>query len=194
MREKLNDNPIAQIGVVSVLLVAAAFLLLTTMHGGSEGAEEASSPSVEAAVAAVESELGPGEQPAALPAPGTGVGAAPPLPRPVVAAFHANQTVVVLFVRNGGIDDRLVLRSVDRLDALPGVRTFVVPARHLARYVSIAQGVSVNRVPALVVVRPKDLDKSVPTASVHYGFQSPESVVQAVVDAGYEGRSLPYHP
>jgi hypothetical protein len=49
-------------------------------------------------------------------------------------------------------------------------------------------------VPALVVVRPKRLDRGIPVASVSYGFQSAESVVQAVVDAGYKGRTLDYHP
>jgi hypothetical protein len=44
------------------------------------------------------------------------------------------------------------------------------------------------------VVAPKRLDQQVPTASVHYGFQSPASVVQAIVDAGYEGPTLDYHP
>ena len=34
----------------------------------------------------------------------------------------------------------------------------------------------------------------IPTASVSYGFQSPESVVQAVIDAGYNGRTVHYHP
>ena len=72
--------------------------------------------------------------------------------------------------------------------------TFVVPADRIARYATIAQGVDVNRVPALVVFRPKHLAHGVPTASVHYGYQSPESVEQAVVDAGYKGRTLPYHP
>jgi len=74
------------------------------------------------------------------------------------------------------------------------VATFVVPTRRLARYVSIAQGVDLNRVPALVVIRPKNLSKGFDAASVHYGFQSSESIVQAVVDARYRGGTLPYHP
>ena len=68
------------------------------------------------------------------------------------------------------------------------------PPISIARYATIAQGVDVDRVPALVVLRPKRLDHGVATASVHYGFQSPESVVQAVVDAGYKGPTLDYHP
>jgi hypothetical protein len=120
--------------------------------------------------------------------------AAPPLPSAVTTAFAANRTVVLLFVRVGGIDDRKVAATVRSLHALSGVRTFVVPADHIARYAAIAQGVDVNRVPALVVLRPKRLDQGIPSAVVKYGFQSPESVVQAVIDAGYKGPTLDYHP
>jgi hypothetical protein len=119
---------------------------------------------------------------------------APPPPRAVTTAFAANRTVVLLFVRNGGIDDRIVARDVDRLDSLQGVATFVVPANRIARYAAITEGVAVDRVPALVVVRPKRLGHGIPTASVHYGFQRPESVVQAVIDAGYKGPTVDYHP
>jgi hypothetical protein len=45
-----------------------------------------------------------------------------------------------------------------------------------------------------VTIRPKRLDQGVPTASVQYGYQSPQSVEQAVVDAGYKGPALNYHP
>jgi hypothetical protein len=38
------------------------------------------------------------------------------------------------------------------------------------------------------------LKKTVPTASVSYGFQSSQSVAQAVIDAGYKGKTLDYHP
>jgi len=69
-----------------------------------------------------------------------------------------------------------------------------VPAARISRYAAITEGVGVDRVPALVVVTPKHLKKTVPTASVSYGFQSPQSIAQAVIDAGYEGKTLDYHP
>jgi hypothetical protein len=112
----------------------------------------------------------------------------------VTASFAAGDTVVLVFVRNGGIDDRMVTGAVHRLGSLSQVATFVVPASRIARYAAIAQGVDVNRVPALVVLSPKRVDASIPKASVHYGYQSPESVEQAVIDAGYKGRTVPYHP
>jgi hypothetical protein len=194
MREKLNENPMAQVALVGVLLVMAAVFLLGKMGGGSEEEGEGESAAATAAVAAVETELEVGSEPAPLPAPGTGPGAPPPPPRAVVSAFDSGATVALLFVRDGGIDDRLVTRAVRRLESMNGVATFVIPTHQLARYVSIAEGVDLNRVPALVVIRPKSLSKSYSPASVHYGFQSPESIVQAVVDARYRGGTLTYHP
>lgn len=194
MREKLNENPMAQVALVGVLLVAAAIFLFGRMGGGEAEEESGESPAATAAVAEVASELEAGEGPLELPPPGSGIGSPPPPPRPVVSAFDAGNTVVVLFVRDGGIDDRLVSRAVARLGAIGGVSTFVVPSRQLARYVSIAQGVDLNRVPALVVLRPKRLAGEQDSASVDYGFQSAESIVQAVVDARYHGGTLAYHP
>jgi hypothetical protein len=195
MREKLNENPTAQVALVAVLLVAAAIFLLGRMGGGSEGeGEESEGPSPAAASAIAAAEVTPGAQLPPLPAPGSGPGAAPPLPHPVVAAFDSDQTVVLLFVRAGGIDDRLTVAAARRLNGMRGVAPFLVPADQIAHYASIAQGVDLNRVPALVVIRPRRLENGVPAASVQYGFQSPESVVQAVIDAGYQGPTLSYHP
>jgi hypothetical protein len=194
MREKLNDNPMAQVALVGVLLVAAAVFLLGKGGGASEEEEAGESAAATAAVSAVETELQAGSEPPSLPAPGSGPGAPPAPPRAVVAAFDAGNTVALLFIRDGGIDDRLVARAVGRLQSVDGVTTFVIPTSQLARYVSIAQGVDLNRVPALVVIRPKALSKGYDAASVHYGFQSSESIVQAVVDARYRGGTLAYHP
>jgi hypothetical protein len=195
MREKLNDNPMAQIALVGVLLVLAAVFLLGKMGGGSEEEEEGGgSAAADAAVAAVANELEAGQQPLRLPAPGSGPGAVPAPPRAVVDAVDAGEIVAILFVRDGGIDDELVTESVGKLEAIGGVATFVVPTHQLVRYVSITQGVDLSRVPALVVIRPKNLSHSYDPASVQYGFQSAQSVVQAVVDARYHGGTLPYHP
>jgi len=191
MREKLNDNPLAQAAIVGVLLVLVAVFLLGRGGGGGKEEEGGSAESGTAATVSVASaEAG---SPTDLPPPGVGVGAPPPLPAPVVSAYRAGDTLVLLFVRDGGIDDRRVTGAVDSVGALPDVATFVVPASKIARYAAIAQGADVNRVPALVVVSPKSVG-GVPRASVHYGFQSFESVKQAVIDAGYKGRTLPYHP
>ncbi len=205
MRDKLNSNPVAQIALIAVLLIAVGFFVMSSMGGGEED-EEASTGEVAATVngvsatgstpgAAVESavatlETGDSAPVAAMPAsiPAT------PLPAPVLRAYESGDTVALLFVHDGGIDDELVREASTRLAAFPGVSTFVVPAARISHYTAITEGVGVNRVPALVVMRPKRLHQAVPTASVSYGFQSGESVVQAVTDAGYEGPTVDYHP
>ncbi len=215
MREQLNNNPMMQLAVVAVLLIGAGFFVMSSMGGGGEeeesGATEATvsvagtgasgtatgatpGEAVEGAIDAAVEGVASGTPGAVPPLPPSTE--APPLPSAVTDAFAANRTVVLLFVRNGGIDDRLVRDSVDHLRAtLPEVSAFVVPADRISRYAAIAQGVAVDRVPALVVIRPKKLAKSgIPVASVSYGFQSPQSVVQAAIDAGYKGPTIDYHP
>jgi len=190
MREKLNSNPMLQAAVIGVLLLGTVFFFISSTGGGEEEAA-VTEPTV-SVTEAPEAEAGlsaaPAELPAAAPLD------APPLPRAVSRAYEANQTLVLLFVRNSGIDDRLVAAASAGVGGLRDVALFVVPASRISRYASITEGVGVERVPALVVVSPKRLEKTVPTASVNYGFQSPQSIVQAVIDAGYQGPTVDYHP
>lgn len=190
MREKLNENPLAQVAVVGVLLLLGIVMLMSMSGGGeSESATEAEAP--------VATTSAPAITPAGE-APSTGSSsappAAPPLPKAVTTAFDVGETIVLMIVREGGIDDRMVREDSGALEAVPGVALFVVPAKQIAHYAAITEGVGVNRVPALVVLRPKGLSHGVPTASVGYGYQGPEDVVQAVVDARYKGNTLSYHP
>jgi hypothetical protein len=115
-------------------------------------------------------------------------------PAEVTSAWESGVTVALLFVHDGGIDDELVQDTTETLSGFPGVTAFVVPASQIARYSAISGGAGVERVPALVVLTPKDVAKGAPTASVRYGFQSRQAVVQAVIDAGYQGPTLAYHP
>lgn len=202
MREKLNENPLMQIAVVGVLLVVAGVFVLSSMGGGGE--EEATTtttssatvtgPSGSATVTATVTT--PTGEEAVAPITPSNVPPVPPPPLPhrVLAAFKANRTVVLLIVKPGGIDDAVTVSGALPLAVKRDIALFVVPARKIARYTAITQGVDVTRVPALVVVRPRRLDHGPPTASVSYGFQSPQSIVQAVVDARYDGRTLSYHP
>lgn len=195
MREQLNNNPLVQVAVIAVLLLGAGFFVLSTMGGGGEEEAESSSSTVKTAVANAETELEPAASvSSALASVNRASTTTPPLPPRVVSAWKADETLALLFVHDGGIDDRLVKASTNRLASLPSVATFVVPANKISRYAAITEGVGVDRVPALVVVRPKHLKRSVPTASVSYGFQSVESAVQDVIDAEYKGRSIDYHP
>jgi hypothetical protein len=213
MRDALNSNPLVQAAVIGVLLIGAAVFVLSSAGGGKE--EEAGTTEATVSVAgttATGTATGatPGEavegavEAAAEGAAEGGVAgplslaqaasSAPPLPRPVLDAWKANRTLVLLFVHDGGIDDRLVRSATDSVAGFPAASFFVVPASRISRYAAISEGVGVDRVPALVVVTPKHLEHVVPTASVSYGFQSEESVRQAIIDAGYKGPTLEYHP
>lgn len=202
MREKLNDNPMAQVALIGVLLLLAILMLLKPFGGGGESEESAGTVATAASTEEAVAEgttTSPGAAPVGATATAGGTTATAPLPpRPVpprlLAAYNSGKTVVLLVVHDGGVDDRLVARSTSVLATMPRVATFIVPASKIARYASITDGVGVNRVPALLVVRPKRLSTGRATASVSYGFQSPQNVVQAVADARYQGRTLSYHP
>jgi len=193
MREKLNENPLAQVALIGLLLAVGVVMLMSMSGGGAESASEsASAPETTVVVSS-----GPAITPAGE-TPETGGGVPPPPapapPQDVTAAYNSGQTVVLLIVREGGIDDRLVRDDSAALASMSGVALFVVPARNVSRYAAITEGVGVNRVPALVVVRPKPLSHGTPTASVSYGYQDTQSVIQDVVDARYKGGTLSYHP
>jgi hypothetical protein len=208
MRKALNDNPIAQIAVVGVLIVVAGLLVL----GGPLKKDSGSTP------ATVATGTPPATPGTAAPAPATSATppaagappaagstatsspsglplvAGPPLPRSVRSAYKQGKVVVLLAVRGGGLDDRLLRRATAGLHAIPGIAVFTTRARGIARYARITQGAGVSRVPALVVVRPRDLSKGTPTAEVRYGFRTAASVIQAVRDALYRGPTLSYAP
>lgn len=209
MREQLNSNPLVQVALIGALLLAVGVFVLTSGGGGEEESESAPSPGPVVATVngATASGATPGEavegaveslEAGAVSATAAPAGELPaitrPVPQPVLAAWMADSTVALLFVHDGGIDDDLVKLASGRLAGMPGVKTFVVPAGEIARYAAITEPVGVDRVPALVVLRPRRLDETVPSASVSYGFQSGDSVVQAVIDAGYKGPTVDYHP
>lgn len=196
MREQLNSNPLVQLAIVGVLLVGVAVFL---MSGGGGEEEEAAPEATVSTTAPTEVGSAPAEASSdslssALSAVSDSPLAAPPPPQPVLDAWEDNKTLVLLFVRDGGIDDRLVKSATDQLEGFRDAEVFIVPAAKISRYATISEGVGVDRVPALVVVTPKNLKKTVPTASVSYGFRSEQSIAQAVIDAGYKGKTLDYHP
>jgi hypothetical protein len=209
MRDKLNENPMAQVGLVIVLIAVVGFMLLKP--GGGEEGEEAAPTEATVAVAGTEASgtatgATPGEAvegavegaveaaTAEASAATTSAIPAPPIPAPVASAYDSGKTVVLLVVHDGGIDDRLVKGSVEHLAALPEVAVFVVPVKQIARYAAITLGADVQQVPALLVMRPQRLSGGVPQATVEYGFQTPQSVAQAVIDANYKGPEATYHP
>lgn len=212
MREKINSDPRYQIGLVALLVVVAGYMLLGGGLGGGEESEEAAPTEATVAVAgtgatgtatgatpgeAVEGAVEGALEAATAEATAASVATSiptPPLPAPVTRAYDAGKTVVLLIVHDGGIDDRLVSASTQRLSDFGDVALFVVPIKQISRYAAITIGVDVQRVPALVVMRPKDLSDGVPQASVLYGFQSAQSIEQAMRDATYDGPEATYHP
>lgn len=197
MREKLNGNPIAQAAIVGVLLVAAAVFLLGGLGGGGEEEETASTetPVGTTVAPAIGSEgtVATASAPLAVPGAGSGI-EVPPLPGPVQRAYDAGKTVVVLVVHNGSIDDSLVAKSVRTLSGLGDVAVFIVPVAQISRYAALTLGVEVDRVPALIVMRPRGLSENGPQASVSYGYQSSPAILRAVLDASYDGPEATYYP
>ncbi len=216
MREKLNSSPMAQMGLIGVLLILGIFLFISKMGGGEE---EEPAPTTEATVAVAGTEVSstavgatPGEAvesavegaveeasanatPATVPAaPELSSIDAPPLPKPVTAAYKANKTVVVLVVHDGGIDDAFTALASTVLVHDESVALFIVPASKIADYAAIALGVEVQRVPALIVMRPRNLSGGTPQATVSYGLQTAQDISQAVRDAEYKGPGATYHP
>ena len=167
--------------VIAVLLVGAGIFLLGSMGGDEEeGAPESSTPS--------SSEVAPGPgvegaAPEATAAVGLSsalamvsqatAGTAKPLPRPVLDAWRANKTVVLLFVHDGGIDDA-ARRGGQRSPRHPARGRHVRRRRQrrsLATPRSPRASASIGS-PPWSWSAPKNLDQTIPTASVSYGFQS----------------------
>lgn len=207
MREKLNESQAAQVALVAVLVVVALIFFLKSKGGGEEeSAESDAGPTVatvngetatgatpgeavEAAVSGLEEggvATGTGGVPSSVPAP--------PPPREFSSAYDSGQVVVLLVVHDGGIDDKLTSRTSGAIEAMANTTLIRVPLEQLPRYASITVGLELNRVPALVVMRPKKLSHGVPQASVDYGFQTSQTAVQAVRDASYSGPETTYHP
>src|SRR5436190_9908427 len=212
MRQALNSNPVVQMAVLGVLVVVVGlFLMMNLKKGGSSGST-AASPTPATSSSPSAGTTAPVQVPGSAGAtpPSTGSTSLSPttsgtvspealvpgagLPRPVVKAWKGGDAVVLLVVRGGGIDDKLVRGSTRSLSGESGVALFVTRVGNVARYSRITQGVGLDHTPALVVVHPRR-GADVPRAQVSYGFRSTQSVVQAVHDALYKGPDgLPYYP
>lgn len=207
MREKINSNPVFQVVLVGFLGIVVAFLFMTRVMGGEDAepapatteATATPAPSAESAAVPTDPAL-PADPAMAAPAPvevpgDSGFVAGPGLPKPVVAAYESGDAIVLLVSKADGIEDKRVRAEVTSLRNRPDTSVFMTDSNKVATYSRIAQGVDLDRVPALVVVKPRSVTgPGLPEASVAYGFRGPESVAQAVRDALYKGRELPYHP
>lgn len=204
MRKALNENPMVQVAVIGLLIVVVGLVFMMNMGGG--GGDDSASTAADSTPAAPITPTGATGAPAptassssaaggtaAVPA-ATTVPMGPEPPAAVRRAYEAGDTIVLLIIRPGGIEDRFVKSRVAALKGEDGVSVFIVPAAEIAKYSQLTQGLQVGRVPAMVVVSPKRLSAEKPYAQVHYGYLSRESVIQAVHDAEYEGQPGSYGP
>jgi hypothetical protein len=203
VRKALNENQLVQIGAIAVLAVIVGFLLLTRVmnHGASSETPPATDASATTAAPATPAAPAVATPTTAAPSPAPVAGregfvAGPGLPKEVVDAYDSGKTVVLLVVREQGIDDKALALVSTALATRPEVKLSAFPAKQISKYSRIASGVDVDRVPALVVISPKKLAHGgLPNAAVSYGFRGPKSVLQAVKDAEYKGKTnLPYYP
>jgi hypothetical protein len=210
MRKALNENPIVQVVMLGILGIIVAVLFMTRVMGQSGGAEgAATSPTATPTTASTgtappaapdpaAASSAPAAPAAAAPeAAATGAGFEPGagLPKSVVAAYDSGDVVALLVVNRKGVEDRRLESEVNGLRGRGDVSVFVTEAGDIARYSRIAEGVELDRVPALVVLEPKrQVRGELPAATISYGFRGPESVNQAVEDILYDGKELPYHP
>jgi hypothetical protein len=180
VRDKLNESKAAQVGLVAVLAVLAAVLLLGGKSGGSSSGGEGELTVEPSETLAVASSTGMGELPTSVPA-------TKPPPRRFIAAYDAGETVALLVVHDGGIDDAYTALALKEVATIERVAVIVVPAKQISRYASVTIGLDINQVPALIVMRPKPLSHGAPQASVSYGYQTPEAIYQTIRDASYVG-------
>ena len=180
MREKLNDNPLAQAAIVGVLLVVAAAVFL--MGRGRGGKEQKALPG-ELRRRARLSSAAPAEagSPTDLHAAGhrhrCSTAAAKPEAVAVERAYEEGKTVALLIYRPGGHrrspGHQGHRQSWARCPA--STSSSLPPARSPATR-QITGPLGVDQAPALIVVSPRRSNGGgQATASVDYGFHSPAS-------------------
>jgi len=220
MRKALNENPMVQIAVLGVCAVVFAVILFTsvlkkdeepaattttpaaTTSGPaattSDPAASASTPTPPAGSATPDAApVAPETDTVTPPAGGASADGLLPskgLPEDLLVAFARNKAIALLIVDPKGLSDKQLEQFTDTLRSRDDVEVFVVNVEDIAKYARVTAGVSVSRTPALVVIRPRKLTGSVPTASVSYGFRGPRSVNQAVDDGLYDGKQVPSYP
>jgi len=207
MRKALNENPTVQIAVLAVIGIAFAILLFGTVLKGDEAPATDAAATTDPALAADPAAPAPVGSTAVPAAPAPGVPAAPVdpgaadgllptkgLPKDVLIAYAKDKAIALLVVDPKGIADRDLETYTNRLEARDDVAVFIVKTKDIIDYARITAGVAVSRAPALVVIRPRRLTDSAPTASVSYGFRSPRSVEQALDDALNKGKQLQAYP
>ncbi len=193
MREKLNENPAAQVVIIGILVLVVGFFVLRGGLGGGESETSETATATESSAGETEAGVVGDEPTAATTSVELPQGSQ--LPRSVEAAYHRDETIVLLIYRPGGIDDKLTKEAAEIAAETPGVAYFQTKVDHIARYSKITGPLGVAGAPALIAISNMKLAKGGPApASVTYGFQTADDIRQAIVDARYDGPELTYAP
>jgi hypothetical protein len=174
MRKAINENPVVQMAVLGIAAVAFAFILFTSVLKKDDPA--ASTAADPAAATATADSTPTTVAPAAAPAPAAvdPAAATPPattqppaaeggsvadgllpsegLPKELLVAFAKNKTIALLVIDPNGISDKKVESYTKALRSRDDVEVFIVDVRDIADYSRVTAGVSVSRVPALLVI------------------------------------------
>jgi len=207
MRKAINTNPMVQIGLLGALGLLVGVIFMSRMGGDTAPAEDAAATDATSATAPEVSATVPSPSTAPTDSstpPPTAAGTTPfeagkGLPAPVVKAHESGDVVVLLITQDEGLEDAQLRENSESLRGREDTTVFTTEVKNVARYSRIAEGVTLDRVPAIIVVHPIDgkgaADAAVmPEATVSYGYRGPESVTTAVEDALYEGKQLSYDP
>ncbi|MDQ3728040.1 MAG: hypothetical protein M3355_00470 [Actinomycetota bacterium] len=211
MRKALNENPMVQIGALAALGLLVAVVFMTSMGGGGTEPEAATdAPATPSAAAATPTDpaaaVTPAPQAPATSSPGSTLAGETPfeagkgLPAPLVKAYESGDVVVLLVTQENGIEDKPIERDVEKLESRGDTSVFISDVKDVSDYSRIAEGVSLESVPAIIVLHPlkgklaKGEAPMLPAASVSYGYRGPESVAQTVRDVLYDGKLSSYDP
>ena len=196
----MKKDPATDPAAVDPATVAAT-PTATGTDGATDGSASATAPADSGTPAAPTTPATPSTPVTpATPNAGTDPGAASGLlpskglPKDVLVAYAKNKAIALLVIDPKGLSDKQLKGFTEPLRSRKDVTLFVVKSKNIGDYYRITTGVSVDRVPALVVIRPRKLNKGEPTAMVSYGFRGPRSVDQAVDDALYDGKAVPSYP
>ena len=209
MREAINNNPMVQIGLLGVLGVIVAVVFMSSSGGDAAPAPEDATTATATAPATADAGLADPAVPATPPAEG----AVPPpatattpfeagkgLPADLVDAHASGDVVVLLVMQKNGYEDEPLARDVESLESRGDTSVFVTESKDVSDYSRIAEGVSLDRVPAIIVLHPLEgkvaegEELPMPNATVTYGYRGKGSVTTAVEDALYDGKQLSYDP
>jgi hypothetical protein len=195
-----------------------AVVFMSRMGGGgaaeepvtTDPATATSTPASSTPAAPVDSSasgLAPASAPAspATPPPAPAGGASAPfeagkgLPSELVSAYESGDTVVLLVVQDKGIEDKPLKREVEALRDHENTTVFVTDAKNVGKYSRVAQGVQLDRVPAIIALKAvgklaKGEEAPMPEASITYGYMGPGGVEQVLGDARYKGKTRGYDP